>query len=78
MKRIIYGDGTHTVEVNDETRVVTITDEATEGIVEMSERAFGEVAIGWHRWRENLAVGIPEQVATPAGIESAEESGTAG
>jgi len=75
MHKVLYGDGTHSVEVDDETRIVTITDEATDGIVEMSERAFGEVVIGWTRWRERLAEGIPEQVAQPSGIDSEEEAG---
>ena len=72
----LYGDGTHLVTVHEETRVIQLVDEASGGVVEMSERAFGEVVLSWTRWRERLAEGIPEQVAEPTGIESAEEAGT--
>jgi len=73
--KTLYGDGTHLVEVDEVSRTVTFLDEENKGIVQMSERAFGEVVLSWQRWRERLAEGIPEQVATPSGVESAEETG---
>lgn len=71
----LYGDGIHLVTVDEVTRSVTLRD-LKEGGLTMSERAFGEVVLSWTRWRERLAEGIPEQVAEPTGIESAEEAGT--
>jgi hypothetical protein len=73
MIKTLYGDGTHLVTIHEETRVVQLVDEKGGGVVEMSERAFGEVVLGWTRWRERQAEGIEPQVARPTGIESAEE-----
>jgi hypothetical protein len=71
----LYGDGTHLVTVDEETRVVTVWDQALASHVTMSERAFGEVVLSWTRWRERQQEGIPAQTVTPDGIESAEEQG---
>jgi hypothetical protein len=74
----LYGDGTHLVTVDEDTRVVSLSDKAGVvglGRVEMSERAFGEVVLSWHRWRERMAENIPEQTVTPDGVETAEEAG---
>jgi len=73
----LYGDGTHLVTVHEETRLVQFVDGKSGGVVELSERAFGEVVIGWQRWRERRAEGIPEQTVEASGIESAEETGEA-
>jgi len=78
MTKTLYGDGTHLVVVN-EAREVVLTEkfEGNTVTVSMSERAFGEVVIGWQRHRERMAEGIEAQVTAPTGIESAEEAGQA-
>jgi len=78
MKKTLYGDGTHLVTVHEDTRIIVFSEEQDRGpavVITLSERAFGEVVLSWQRWRERLAEGIPEQVAEPTGVESAEETG---
>jgi hypothetical protein len=78
MGKTIYGDGVHLVTVDDETRAIQFVEDRGDGVlrvVDMSERAFGEVVIGWHRWRERLAEGIPGVTVMPSGIDSEEVTG---
>ena len=79
MSKTLYGDGTHTVTVDDETGVVQLVEDRGDGVlrvVDMSDRAFGEVVIGWQRWRERGGrAKPPTQVVAVEGIASAEEHG---
>jgi hypothetical protein len=70
--KTLYGDGTHSISVDEETRVVSFEDDKTGGLVELSEAIVGEFFLSWQRWRERRQEGIPEQTVTPDGIDAPE------